>query len=82
MTVVRHFLIVFDHHTQTLKSIDQFANSAEAVAAYSATEAEHRKADNLEIVLVSADSIETIHTTHGHYFSGAEKPTSRWLQAV
>src|SRR5680860_1080605 len=81
VTVVRHFLITFDHRTQTLQSVHEFANSAEAVAAYSAAEAAHRNVDNLEIVLVSADSIETIHTTHGHYFSGAVKPTSRWLQA-
>lgn len=31
--------------------------------------AAHATDTNIEIVLIGADSIDTIHRTHGHYFS-------------
>jgi len=36
----------------------------------------------VEIVLVGADSIETMERTHGNYFNGAAPETSRYLAGV
>jgi hypothetical protein len=64
-----HFLLVYDVRQQRLIRRDDFADAAEAAAAYAALEAAHRMDRDFEIVLVGADSIETIMRTHGHYFA-------------
>lgn len=66
-----HFLIVFDHARGELLSERHFTDAQEAAAAYAEAEERHRAAAELEIVLVGADSIATIHRTHGQYFSGS-----------
>jgi hypothetical protein len=48
-------------------------------------EAEHRHETNKEIVLVGADSIETVMLTHGNYFdaeSGTHPTASPYLAGV
>ena len=42
-----------------------------AVAQYAALEGQYRLDDETEVVIVGADSIETIHKTHSHYFATA-----------
>ncbi len=83
MTIVLHFLLVYDHQRQQLASTPrQFADGTEAAAAYAEYEAAHRNDANLEIVLVGADSLATIMRTHGHYFQAAEEPFPSLLRAV
>lgn len=84
MPVVEHFLIVFDHASQELIDVKQFGDPKAAVRAYEEAEAVHRDQDNLEIVLVGADSLETIHSTHGHYFTAQPRTplASRFLAGV
>lgn len=65
-----HFLLVFDLARQELLERREFTDAAEAAAAYAQLEREHHGDQNLEIVLVGADSIETIMTTHRNYFDG------------
>jgi hypothetical protein len=48
--------------------LQEFRDGEEAAQAYARMEAEHRGDDDVEIVLVGADSIETIRLTHGQYF--------------
>lgn len=67
-----HFLLVYDVRQQRLIRRDDFLDATEAAAAYARLEAEHRMDRDFEIVLVGADSIETIMRTHGHYFGEAE----------
>jgi hypothetical protein len=63
-----HFLLVYDRADQRLVFNKAFSNSAEAVQAYEAMEEKHRRDDGVEIVLVGADSIESVMLTHGNYF--------------
>jgi hypothetical protein len=67
-----HFLLVYDHAEGRLLEQREFADADEAVAAYAVSEQQHRWDRDLEIVLIGADSIETIHRTHGHYFGSDE----------
>jgi hypothetical protein len=68
-----HFLIVYDHRAQRLaQKPEEFTDADEAAAAYAQLEREHRDETNLEIVLLSADSLNTIRQTHGNYFNGDE----------
>jgi hypothetical protein len=65
-----HFLLVYDHAKQQLVKSESFTNASEASAAYEKLEQELRAQRDLEIVLVGADSFETIKMTHGNYFDG------------
>ncbi len=69
-----HFLLVYDHAAGRLLSRVEFRNADEAAEAYSDMELEHRGDRHLEIVLVGADSIETIMQTHGNYFRDESEP--------
>ena len=75
-----HFLLVYDLREGRLISTVQFEDAAEAVAAYQSREREHLIEPHVEIVLVAADSIETVHETHGSYFD--EGVSSVWEKYV
>ena len=76
-----HFLLVFDHDKSELVSQEQFDDPKAAADAYSKAERAHHDEPRIEIVLVGADSIETIHQTHGHYFAPDSNP-SKYLTGV
>jgi hypothetical protein len=65
---VIHFLLIFNRRELRLVERKEFTNGRVAADAYAAYEERYRDNPNLEIVLVGADSIETIMETHGHYF--------------
>jgi hypothetical protein len=63
-----HFLLVYDLRARRLLSQQSFRSPEDAAAAYGQAERDHLSDTGIEIVLVGADSIETIKRTHGHYF--------------
>lgn len=63
-----HYLLTYDSRTGQL-GVQQFDDPSEATAAYGEAERAHLDDRELEIVLIGADSLETIKQTHGHYFS-------------
>lgn len=68
-SVIKHFLLVFDHHQGHLVDVEEFGgNSAAAVARYQAVEDLHRDEPWMDIVLVGSDSLDTIKITHRNYF--------------
>lgn len=79
-----HFLLVYDLDRQSLVGDPrQFSDPSEAAFAYAELEEEHRQDSNLEIVLIGADSLETIRSTHGNYFDGKlDEVGSRFLKPV
>jgi hypothetical protein len=69
---LHHFLLIYDLKRGRLAEQLDLGDDGEAAAAeYSRYEAEYRDREGFEIVLVGADSIETIRQTHAHYFNGA-----------
>jgi hypothetical protein len=68
---IRHFLVVFDPATGDV-AVESFGNDYEAAqAAYAEAELANGDVDaTLDIVLLSADSLDTIKKTHSSYFSG------------
>lgn len=71
-----HFLLVYSFDDRALIRQDEYVDTTEAVAAYEAAEVEFRNSDAVdkyEVVLVGADSIETVKRTHGHYFKDADE---------
>lgn len=63
-----HFLLAYDLDEGKLIKQLPFEDSDEAVDAYGQLEYEYRDAKHVEIVLVGADSLETVMLTHGNYF--------------
>lgn len=67
--VTVHFLLVFSYGRGELESLEQFDDSDAAFSAYAKKEAQYRnRLDKFEVVLLGADSEDTIRKTHAHYF--------------
>ena len=73
MSDLIHFLLVFNRSTSQLLSQELFDAEEDAIAAYSKEERKYYGDENIEVVLLATDSIETLAITHGHYFSGKVK---------
>ena len=67
---IKHFLVVLDPATGEVdvRSFDTDYDAAQR--AYADAEREHGIGTSLDIVLLSADSLDTIKQTHSSYFSG------------
>ncbi|TAN34856.1 hypothetical protein EPN29_00590 [bacterium] len=79
---IKHFLIVFDHDKGVMEELISFEEDGErAVAAYSAKEKELQDRKLVEIVLIGADSLETVEQTHANYFDGSVA-VSKYLEGV
>ncbi len=75
---LHHFLLVFNLRERHLVEVKNFYEDADrATECYSERELEYRNrpdAQDFEIVLIGADSIETIKRTHSHYFDFGDHP--------
>lgn len=65
----RYFILIYDVPSRELEVHEFEENYDGAVDAYGRFERQHRDDASIEVVLVGADSIETIHKTHSHYFA-------------
>lgn len=69
MAPERYFILIYDVPSRELE-VHEFEQDYSAAAdAYTDFERENRDSPGAEILLVGADSIETIKTTHSHYFA-------------
>lgn len=76
-TKINHFLVIYDI-ANGLAHVDDFQRDYDAaLAAYAAAEEHHRQDDNVEVVLLGSDSIETLARTHSSYFELAENHVDR-----
>ncbi|HUR86341.1 MAG TPA: hypothetical protein VMY78_13450 [Solirubrobacteraceae bacterium] len=65
----RYFILIYDIPSRQLEVHEFEERYEDAVEAYGLFESKHRKDRAVEVVLVGADSIQTIHKTHSHYFA-------------
>jgi hypothetical protein len=66
---LRHFLLVYDARSRSV-SVEDLGEDADAAAQrYGEVEMEYEKRSGFEVVLIGADSLETIRQTHAHYFA-------------
>jgi hypothetical protein len=73
MPPLEHFLIIFDTDAQELRDAVQLgADGDAAVNAYAEYEQKYRNERGIEIVLIGADSIDTIRRTHSQYFDAVD----------
>lgn len=78
---IKHFLVAYDPATGKT-SVRSFGTDYDAAqAAYAEAERANAADEQLDIVLLSADSLETIKQTHSSYFSGKSSPRLNQLLA-
>ncbi len=76
-TPIHHFLVVYDIPAHEANVDDSFGEDYDAaLLAYARAEETYRGRDDVEVVLLGADSIETIKKTHSSYFSTQRKASS------
>ncbi|WP_172120204.1 hypothetical protein [Actinomyces faecalis] len=69
-----HFILVYDHRRGDLREEIPFgSNSKAAVEAYTSLERQYKDDKGIEIVLVGADSFDTIRQTHANYFADSRE---------
>jgi hypothetical protein len=79
---IRHFLVVYDVAARHA-TVREFGDYEEALAAYDELEKEFLKpnaSDAFDIVLLGADSLETIKRTHSSYFETTEHGFERFFR--
>lgn len=65
---MKHFLVVYDRSRSELVSCTEFDDGREAMMGRFALEREHPPGTPLEIVVLSAQSLDGVHRTHARYF--------------
>lgn len=70
---MRYFPLEYSRSHRRLQNIQQFTSRDDAGRAYAAAESAARGHDDLEVVLIGADSLDTIKQTHGQYFGRAPR---------
>lgn len=78
---IKHFLVAFDPATGKTDVKPFGADYDAAQAAYAEAEQANAGDERLDIVLLSADSLETIKQTHSSYFNGKGHPEFKELLA-
>ena len=69
---IQQFLLIYDRKRDELLSHESFGDDAvAATTAYRAAEIEYQNHPEMDIVLVGAESLETIKVTHSTYFTGS-----------
>jgi hypothetical protein len=68
-TLAKQFLIVFDTRQGRIVEQKLFVDSNEAMRVFGNMEQRHVGEENLQVLLFTADSLDTVKSTHPHYFS-------------
>lgn len=78
-----YFMLIYDIEQRHVR-VEEFGSDYESAAdAYTEREERFREQGQVEVVLVGADSLETIHKTHSHYFAPREEDLfERFLEGV
>jgi hypothetical protein len=79
-TDIHHFLVIYDIAAREAHVEDRFGSDHEAaLEAYSQAEETYRGRGDIEVVLLGADSIDTIKKTHSSYFSTRDQGFERFF---
>lgn len=65
---IQHFLVVYDV-ARSVAAVEEYGTDYEtALEAYAERELEHQRDPAIEVVLLGADSLDTVKKTHSSYF--------------
>jgi len=63
-----YFILTYDLSTREVHVEEWHGDDVGAAAGYTEREREMRERKDIEVVLVGADSLDTVKRTHSHYF--------------
>jgi hypothetical protein len=63
-----YFILTYNLATREVEVDEWGADDVGAAAAYTVREQQFQDHDDVEVVLVGADSLDTVKLTHSHYF--------------
>lgn len=77
---LRHYLVVY-RVAEGRADVSEYGNDQyeEALDAYRATEEQHRDQLGVEVVLLSADSQESLMATHGRFFEQSRRHVDDYI---
>jgi hypothetical protein len=78
---IRNFLVIYDIRAGRA-TVEEFDDYDTALSAYEKIEKESLGRNDLDIVLLGADSLETIKRTHSSYFSTSEGGFDRFIHEI
>jgi len=78
---IHHFLVIYDIRSG-MATVEEFDDYDAALAAYEKIEKESLGRNDLDIVLLGADSLETIKRTHSSYFTTTEGGFDQFIREV
>jgi hypothetical protein len=76
---IKHFLVVYDIHAGNA-DVTEFVDYEEALRRYDELEKQFIDSDEFDIVLLGADSLDTIKRTHSSYFETTEHGFERFFR--
>lgn len=76
---IKHFLVVYDVRAGVAE-VREFSDYEEALAAYDQLEKQFLGSNEFDIVLLGADSVETIKRTHSSYFDTTQHGFERFFR--
>ena len=65
---LHHFLLIYDTAARRLRELSEFDALDRAMAAFEHAERVHRGDSTVQVVLLGADSLNTIKVTHSNFF--------------
>lgn len=78
MSVINHYLLVYDRKKDELIECIEYGDKAEeALKAYGEKEMENWQNPHMDIVLVGSDSLDTVKITHSTYFENRVEKAKR-----
>ncbi len=78
---IKHFLVIYDV-SRGEAEVEEFGTDYDrAQEAYAEAERGNRDREDVDIVLLSADSLETIKRTHSSYFAARDELKRELLSA-
>lgn len=76
---IKHFLVVYDV-SAGVAEVREFSDHEEALVEYDKLEKQFLDSSEFDIVLLGADSIETIKRTHSSYFDTTQHGFERFFR--
>jgi hypothetical protein len=76
---IRHFLVVYDIRARRAE-VQEYEDYEQALSEYSRLERKYLESEDFDIVLLGADSLETIKRTHSSYFDTEQHGFERFFK--
>lgn len=67
-----YFLLVYDAQRGRMLGYEEYVHADQAMRDFARLETDHRDSDGVQVLLLTADSRETLEATHGHYFQDVD----------